>query len=193
MEIPCFLIVPTGRIMRACTRTRISTVCSGNKEHSCYATGYDVPANTDIPFPAHSIPDYAPANCKHCGSQLDAIDGVITNFWSPEYKRIDTGETFPFCESPVGAIWHEKDLDDIFTGPDGKCYAVNTPGGKWYIDRRASNCTLPNDNVHKCWIRHGEAPNFTVDKNGHTCSAGAGSIQIGNYHGFLRNGVLIDA
>jgi len=58
------------------------------------------------------------------------------------------------------------------------------------IDSRASNCTLPDDNVHKCWVRHGEAPNFTVDKNGATCAAGAGSIQTSNWHGFLRNGVF---
>ena len=66
---------------------------------------------------------------------------------------------------------------------------VICPNGQgWDIDSRASNCTLPNDNEHKCWIRHGEPPNITVDKNGKTCSAGAGSIQAGNYHGFLING-----
>jgi hypothetical protein len=58
------------------------------------------------------------------------------------------------------------------------------------IDSRASNCTLPNDREHKCWIRHGTPPDLTVDKNGKTCAAGAGSIQLGNYHGFLRNGHL---
>jgi hypothetical protein len=40
-------------------------------------------------------------------------------------------------------------------------------------------------------VRHGEAPNITVDKNGVTCGAGAGSIQCGSYHGFLRNGELV--
>lgn len=34
---------------------------------------------------------------------------------------------------------------------------------------------------------------ITVDKNGTTCAAGAGSISAGPYHGFLRNGQLVDA
>jgi hypothetical protein len=43
---------------------------------------------------------------------------------------------------------------------------------------------------HKCWVRHGAAPDITVDKAGVTCGAGAGSIMCGNYHGFLRGGRL---
>lgn len=60
----------------------------------------------------------------------------------------------------------------------------------WEVDGRASNCTKKDDNVHKCWCRHGDAPNVTVDKNGNTCAAGAGSILVDGWHGFLRNGYL---
>lgn len=63
-------------------------------------------------------------------------------------------------------------------------------GAEWTIDSRASNCTLPYDYEHRCWVRHGDPPNVTVDKNGLTCAAGGGSIQAGDYHGFLQNGVL---
>jgi hypothetical protein len=45
-----------------------------------------------------------------------------------------------------------------------------------------------NPRPHKCWVRHGEPPNHTVDKRGNTCGAGAGSILSGSYHGFLRDG-----
>lgn len=60
------------------------------------------------------------------------------------------------------------------------------------IDGRASNCTMPDDNVHKCWVRHGRPEDGTlhVDKNGNTCAAGAGSIATPNFHGFLHNGDL---
>ena len=34
--------------------------------------------------------------------------------------------------------------------------------------------------------------NVHVDKSGDTCAAGAGSILIGGYHGFLHNGYLTD-
>lgn len=110
-------------------------------------------------------------------------------------------------EIPVGAMWFADFYLDapkrlypdgethnwVHAGPDGHILIVNTPGGHWIIDSRASNCTLPHDDEHRCWVRHGEVPNITVDKNGLTCSAGAGSIQCGSYHGFLRNGKLVDA
>lgn len=70
---------------------------------------------------------------------------------------------------------------------------VVCPDGHWWtIDSRASNCGSPEDKVHRCWVRHGEPPNITVDKAGVTCSAGSGSIQTPDWHGFLRNGQLVD-
>lgn len=61
----------------------------------------------------------------------------------------------------------------------------------WDINGRASNCGRPDDRTHRCWVRHGDPPNITIDKDGDTCSAGAGSIQMGDYHGFLRDGKLV--
>ncbi len=69
---------------------------------------------------------------------------------------------------------------------------VVCPDGHWWnIDSRCSNCTMKDDRVHRCWVRHGEPPNITVDKNGVTCQAGGGSIQTPDWHGFLRNGELV--
>lgn len=119
------------------------------------------------------------------------------------WRRRDTGEVFEtVSDFPVGAMYfatwyliegsnpprYHFDWDNLFSPP----LVVRTPGGFWDIDSRASNCTLKEDKLHRCWIRHGEAPNITVDKAGQTCQAGAGSIQCGNYHGFLRNGELTD-
>jgi len=110
-----------------------------------------------------------------------------------EWRRTDTGETlfgWP-SEFGVGAMHFEESNGYHWGAEDTKPHLiVHTPGGSWDIDSRASNCTLPNDNVHRCWVRHGTAPDITVDKNGVTCAAGAGSIICGNYHGFLRNGEL---
>lgn len=76
--------------------------------------------------------------------------------------------------------------------PCDRHLAVVTPDGHWWdVDSRAKNCTLPNDKTHRCWVRHGEPPNVTVDKAGATCSAGAGSIQTPDWHGFLRDGQLV--
>ena len=112
-----------------------------------------------------------------------------------KYKRLDTGEILTRNgehEFPVGAMWRATWLEDFprYCGADGQSWCVMTPGGEWMIDGKASNCGLPDDFVHKCWCRHGEAPNFTVDKNCNTCNAGAGSIQKEDYHGFLQNGFL---
>lgn len=74
---------------------------------------------------------------------------------------------------------------------DGRHLIVVLPNGHhWDIDSRASNCTMREDTTHRCWIRTGEPPNVTAGKSGHTCTAGAGSILSGDYHGFLTDGVL---
>jgi hypothetical protein len=116
------------------------------------------------------------------------------------------------------ATWMEEVADRC--GPDGKSIMVITPGGGWMIDGRASNCDSPckhcgvpykdhkneisgqslpaanscdqyeDSRPHKCWVRHGQLPLITVDKDGITCGAGSGSILIGEYHGFLKNGEL---
>lgn len=87
---------------------------------------------------------------------------------------------------PDGRIRYGMDWSNQFEPP----LHVMTPGGEWCIDARASNCGKPNDTVHRCWCRHGDVPNITVDKRGATCKAGQGSIRLGAYHGFLRDGYL---
>ena len=123
------------------------------------------------------------------------------------WRRVDTGEVQKHIRDfPIGAMWRASwlmseqrkspdgwqlfdwDWDNLFEGP----LHVKTPGGDWNIDSRASNCTRPDDRTHRCWCRHGEPPNLHVDKAGDTCSAGAGSIICGNYHGFLHHGYLTD-
>lgn len=97
-------------------------------------------------------------------------------------------------EPTPGAMW----FADWYQrkGPDGHHLIVRTPGGDWHVDGFASNCTRKGDWDHYCWVRHGEPPNITVDKNGNTCGCGC-SIGQGegyrDYHGFLRNGELVSA
>lgn len=94
----------------------------------------------------------------------------------------------PMGEMPIGAMyyadWYPR------KGPDGHHLIAKTPGGLWHVDGRASNCTLPNDDVHRCWVRHGVPPDVTVDKNGQTCGCGCSIGQRG-FHGFLRHGELV--
>jgi hypothetical protein len=100
--------------------------------------------------------------------------------------------------APPGAMWFAEWMSDLAGGaflggrPADGWLVVRLPNGHdWMPDTRASNCTLPDDNDHRCWVRHGAPPNVTVDKNGRTCAAGAGSIASGSYHGFLQAGQLV--
>lgn len=81
---------------------------------------------------------------------------------------------------------------------NGKHLIVNCPGYSgmctpWDTNSRANNCTKREDRTHRCWVVTGDPEKgepIHVSKNGDTCSAGAGSIQAGPYHGVLVHGVL---
>ena len=134
-----------------------------------------------------------PSECEHCGSVFDSK--ASRQLWKNRvYRRTDTGETFvksPSKQMPVGALWDAWYRGNR-RGPDDIFLMCQTPGGEWGIDDRATNCTMPEDREHRCWCRHNNPKTepVTVDKNGNTCAAGAGSIIIGDYHGFLQNGIL---
>lgn len=134
-----------------------------------------------------------PALCD-CGYAFQP-DDYWQLFTEQLWRRTDTGELTTLQETVPGAMWFAWWFEGQphYCGPDGRSLVVKTPGGDWMVDGPASNCTLPEDREHRCWVRHGEAPRITVGKNGNTCAAGAGSILAGSYHGFLRDGKLVDA
>lgn len=99
-------------------------------------------------------------------------------------------------DAPPGTMWDADYMPDGWKGPDGRALIVVLPTGPgmlhhWHIDGSASNCDQP-DREHHCWVRTGEPPNITVGKGapGESCTAGAGSIGVPGYHGFLRNGAF---
>ena len=116
------------------------------------------------------------------------------------FRRTDTQEETTLREAPVGAMWFADWYLPSYRGPDGHVLVVRTPPGHdWIVDSRCSNCDKRDDNEHRCWVRHGVPPNVTVDKNGNTCGAGAGSLGVWNeertayaWHGFLRGGELVE-
>lgn len=151
-----------------------------------------------------------PSTCESCGAAFSPTDDPKQLFASPLYRASHTGQLFTLSDAPVGAMWDASWFGGPWAcGPDGIHLVVKTPGGEWLVDAEASNCTRPQDSPvpnepgvtrftrsHYCWIRHGnprEPATLHIDKNGDTCAAGAGSIQIGGYHGFLHNGHLVPA
>lgn len=125
----------------------------------------------------------------------EAARGTNWNILSPAYKLPD-GKLVRGGDLPPGAIYL-NDGEHWRKGPDGLSITVVCPDGwHWSPDSRASNCTRKDDEIHRCWVRHGDPKlgNLHVDKVGNTCAAGAGSILTGRtpcWHGFLHNGHLV--
>ncbi len=157
-----------------------------------------------------------PSACS-CGYEFTEQDLTKKSIQRDAEYSDEAGNKMTRRNAPIGAIWNAdwmaSDPEDC--GPDGLCLIVRLPNGNdWTIDSRASNCDSPcvtcgipykdhekygecghryeDAKPHKCWVRHGDpkAGTLHVDKNGVTCGAGAGSIQSGDYHGFLHNGHL---
>jgi hypothetical protein len=141
-----------------------------------------------------------PKRCAACDRPFSADDrwqiNVETLFEGAPLARLYTRRN-----APPGAMWDMDWLHEIpqYVGSDGIALAVRTPGGDWYVDGQASNCTRPGE-PHKCWVRHGDPRDpqglkggvkLHVDKAGDTCAAGAGSIIAGSFHGFLHHGSLV--
>lgn len=169
-------------------------------------TGTEPAAYDESGYLSHSsaTPDESdprwPTHCSRgCGYEFTPADHYQA-WLSQLYRRSDTGElrvlSHPTPEAPAaepGACWDAWWLPESYQGPDGICLVVRCPGDDdWMVDRQASNCTRKGE-PHQCWVRHGDPREcrVTVDKDGETCSAGAGSIQTGSWHGFLRDGQLV--
>jgi hypothetical protein len=129
-----------------------------------------------------------PVKCDHCEAVVPN-EGHNKQVFHRRLYDTQSGLLEPGC-----LYWNTWFPRDFFwsnqEGPHLMC--ILPDGDEWNIDGRASNCTMPEEKTHRCWVRHGEVPNIHVDKNGHTCQAGGGSILSGGYHGFLQNGELTE-
>lgn len=131
--------------------------------------------------------------CEDCGRHVIAAEEPSSQSWA-EVPVYDTpsGKLEPGCLYWVDVYQRSDGSGCWLHGKehcDGRHLSAMLPTGEtWDIDGRANNCPLPQDNAHRCWVRHGTPPNVHVDKNGHTCAAGGGSIMTARYHGFLHHG-----
>ncbi len=198
-RIACFFLEPAQKFQRSLQRFAWDKHCSGRYSFHNAAVVIDRVAAVMVPmtngcypgeFPSSDLPlgrqdPRWPVKCDSCDYRF-----VPEDQWQQDqtliYRRVDTGEEMTINAAPAGAMWYQ-DSEHFPSGPDGHRLMVRTPGGDWDVDSRASNCTLPDDTEHRCWVRHGDPrqpTTVTVDKNGRTCRAGAGSIIAGSYHGW---------
>lgn len=152
-----------------------------------------------------------PESCSTCGQVFDYLDEDCCSrsmSRSPEYRCPATGQVVLVRDLPLGALFdcgygRERggvSLVCVIPGqqrPQGVHTLHDVPVGvhHWHIDERASNCGSPEDNTHFCWCRHGDPhkpETVHVDKSCETCTAGAGSIAVPGFHGFLHNGAVTE-
>jgi hypothetical protein len=189
--IPIFFLVPTYRTKKYLRRySKNSTLDSNHSYHDakvCIGEGTSKSTSGDLH--SHNDPRY-PTHCS-CGYVYKEEDNWQV-FHRSIYKRYDTGEEMTVEEAPVGSAYNASWMTREPCDPlDERYLIIKTPGGEWHTFAKATNCTMPSEK-HFCWIKHGSALDGTlhIDKNGYTCNAGAGSIIIGDYHGFCHQGHL---
>jgi hypothetical protein len=135
-----------------------------------------------------------PKKCDHCPAEVPTTADIQLH----TERVYNTASGVPERGDIYEVSWEHYDKDD---GTSGCIYgwtncsgthrhAVLPDGGHWGLDGRCSNCTLPKDTEHRCWVITGSQANLTSNKAGRTCSAGAGSIvSPRGWHGFLKNGL----
>lgn len=193
--IRTFLIEPSEFVQFAVVRVSKGRLCDLHPTVPCYArwVAYEGPADAEKTAQlSHSIfsnPALWPGSCDRCGKHFSHEDSISTGE-NHVYTNADRTWFGLLSEAPPGAMWWATWMDEFMPHQLEHVLVVKTPGGEWTPDARCSNCTRPNEE-HWCWVLHGPLENVTVDKQGNTCAAGAGSIAQPNYHGFLRNGTLI--
>ena len=152
-----------------------------------------------------------PSSCEHCKAPVPDVpparefgdrqkDGWVLEhqvFRQTLYATPDRSWFgLPLAGDMFFADWYECEGHCVhgWTNCDGHHLIVMLPNMSWWdTNGRASNCNMKNDTLHRCWVRHGDPAKgelVHVDKAGTTCGAGAGSIAVTGWHGFLHNGDL---
>jgi hypothetical protein len=168
-----------------------STVVLNRGEGRAPDGALDGALEADVSFPP----------CERCGATFDPDfvdedgDGPSRSAGSRHVYNTDSGNPEPGDMFWSEWLPHDGQTCSFYrwTNCDGRHLNVVLPNGHtWDVDARASNCDLPGDTEHRCWVRSGnpEEEPVTVGKSGRTCGAGAGSILAGDYHGFLTDGEL---
>lgn len=140
-----------------------------------------------------------PTACKDCGAPAPTDpkkptavgqEGIYYHRFVSVTKLYDSPSGEPERGDVYVMDYHHPGECPFWDNCDGHHFWAILPNGHtWDIDSRANNCTMPDERTHRCWVRVGslEEGNLHVDKNGHTCAAGAGSIAVPGWHGFLHH------
>lgn len=138
----------------------------------------------------------------------DAPVGAMwwANWMSEERTKLSCDGQVLAVKLPGGHAWYPEQRASNCDSPCKTCvvpWATHWDKTQWNKETKTSTIIQPKDpracgsyidsRPHMCWVRHGTPPHQVVhvDKSGVTCGAGAGSIALPNWHGFLHNGELV--
>lgn len=183
MTYECFFCEPIGMVQRCLRRfTSLEKECSisGYGYHNAWVPIDRIEEHEEKNVSGDLWPhddQRWPKKCV-CGYAFEEVD-YWQVFYTEIYKSQKDGHEYLLRFMPTGAMWYADWMSS--KGPDGHCLCVQTPVGTWMVDGPASD--------GKRWTRTGTPPNVTV-----TPSIGLG-LTGGKwqYHGWLRDGKLVDA
>jgi len=194
----CFWLESTGRVKHSLLVIDLKSDCAGRPGKPCramkhaaeYATKVDengIPEWVGSHMPDDNDPSW-PGSCDVCNR---TFCGEVMRSTCQELIYIDeVGNETTLREAQFGAMWNEPGRG--VTGPDGICLMVKTPGGDWCVDGPSwENGVKKHEHA---WKRTGKIPVVTATPSIHILSTGYdGAERSTIYHGWLREGVLIDA
>jgi len=135
-----------------------------------------------------------PVKCDRCNAEYKAEEIRTHKSQRDVYNSVDGTNKNPGNMFYAPWMHHEENGQikcmywDNCNDPRGHLLVVLPNGHYFDTDSRASNCNKPDDRLHRCWEKKGEAPKVTV--GGPTSDNGVGSIGMTDWHGYLTNGVL---
>ena len=193
--IECFMVEPTKTVARYLRRFTIgaSSPCpfhlGGHTAEVRIEDGPEVPGRTPGHYAGSAEHDPSdprwPAQCD-CGYFFLNDDARQLSMYRLYVRAVPLDPSvaqapFTLREAPAGAMWYADWFADIWKGPDGHCLMLKLPHGhEWVIDG-------PSTHSGPGWTRQGEPPRLTVTPSILVQS------QLGDYHGWLRDGFLVDA
>lgn len=194
MKFTCFWMKQTSKVRRSIIVIGLMSVCAKRGLNCCRSDvfleflearvdRYGYTEWVDVPDPDPLDPIW-PTKCQHCGKPF-GDDIMRSTMQEPVYRALDREMTI--TEAPYGAMWNEIGFfTENVVGPDGLCIVVKTPGGNWCVDGPARGGA--KDGAH-VWSRTGTPPVISVTPSIHILNHEGQTV----YHGWLTNGVLIDA
>lgn len=182
----CFVIEVIGE--RQSVGVMWDGQCGTTSLHSARRRLGEVAPEGTLDPPDIHAPDWTDIVCDRCGTPAGGAElkrfGGVDRIWSTPDGTTNHPGAMYLTPDYGSRCFHWDNC------PGEHLHVVLPNGHPWDVDSRANNCTRPEDRTHRCWVRSGDLPMVTAGKAGDTCSAGAGSILAGDYHGFLIDGVL---